>query len=332
VSAAVEPHTPPLTARPLEAWLGLWAETAGGTAHLINLSENHTFRVDLPDGGRFVLRVHRPGYQSAASIGSELAWLAALRAETSLPVPRPLAGRDGLPLQRLRLPGEAERHAVLFAFEPGAEPRPEDDLGALFATLGGLAAAAHRHVEDFTPPPGFTRPVWDADAILDRDGLWGDWRQGPGVAGGVEAMLGSLEARLRADLAAYGQGRDRFGLIHADMRLANLLVAGDKVTLIDFDDCGFGWFMYDFAASISFYEAASEAPELKRRWIAGYRAVRPLSAVDVAAIDTLVLLRRMALLAWIGSHHETELAQTHAPGFAAVTAQLAAPYLDRARS
>jgi len=35
----------------------------------------------------------------------------------------------------------------------------------------------------------------------------------------------------------------------------------------------------------------------------------------------------MALLAWIGSHHETELAQAHAENFARVTAELAAPYL-----
>ena len=61
------------------AGLGRWAETAGGAATLINLSENHTFRIDLPRGDRYILRVHRPGYQSPAAIDSELAWLAALR-------------------------------------------------------------------------------------------------------------------------------------------------------------------------------------------------------------------------------------------------------------
>jgi Ser/Thr protein kinase RdoA (MazF antagonist) len=113
------------------------------------------------------------------------------------------------------------------------------------------------------------------------------------------------------------------------MRLANLLVEGGRVTLIDFDDCGFGWFMYDFAAAISFHERDTQAPVWRRRWLAGYRRVRALSAADLAALDTMILLRRMALLAWIGSHGETELAQAQAPRFAAATAELALPYLAR---
>ncbi len=73
----------------VESCLDLWAETAGGVATLINLSENHTFRIDRADGARFILRVHRPGYQSPASIRSELEWLEALRRDSTLPVPRP---------------------------------------------------------------------------------------------------------------------------------------------------------------------------------------------------------------------------------------------------
>ena len=113
------------------------------------------------------------------------------------------------------------------------------------------------------------------------------------------------------------------------MRLANLLVDADRVTLIDFDDCGFGWFMYDFAAAISFHEDDPRAAEWRARWLAAYEAVRPLTLADRAVLDAMVLLRRMALLAWIGSHHETELARAHAADFAAGTAKLAANYLGR---
>ena len=313
----------------VSASLGLWAETAGGVATLINHSENHTFRVDCRDGGRAILRVHRPGYQSAASIESELEWIAALRRDTGLPVPRPLAGCDGRLLQTVMPRGGEPRSAVLFAFEPGVEPTPDDDLGGLFEVLGRFAATAHQHATRFQPSAGFSRQIWTADAILDSDGLWGDWLRAPGVDGMTAETLAELDRRLHADLAAYGTGPDRFGLIHADMRLANLLVDGERVTLIDFDDCGFCWFMYDFAASISFFEDSPKVPELRRQWLAGYGAIRTPSAADLAIIDTMVLLRRMALLAWIGSHAETPLAAAHADRFAAVTAALAEPYLRR---
>jgi Ser/Thr protein kinase RdoA (MazF antagonist) len=275
------------------------------------------------------LRVHRPHYQSAASIESELAWLEALRRDTELPVPQPLAGRNGRLLQTLVLRDGEPRYAVLFAEEPGVEPQPEDDLGNLFETLGRFAATAHAHAQRFVPPAGFSRQVWTAGAILERDGLWGDWRLAPGVSGSVGRRLAELDARLHSELALYGTGRDRFGLIHADMRLANLLVADGRLTLIDFDDCGFSWFMYDFAAAVSFFEDSPKIPALRRRWLDGYATVRPLSQADVAILDAMVLLRRMALLAWIGSHAETDLARRHAPNFAAATAELAGPYLAR---
>ncbi len=47
---------------------------------------------------------------------------------------------------------------------------------------------------------------------------------------------------LRDRLAAFlGTGPQRYGLVHADTRLANLLVDGGRVSVIDFDDSGFSW-------------------------------------------------------------------------------------------
>lgn len=305
-------------------WLPLWPETGRGKATLINLSENHIYRVDVDGVPRFILRLHRPGYQSLPTIESELSWIDALGRDTDLPVPEPLTGSNGNRVQVV-----ADRCGVLFAYKPGREAMPDDDNVALFRVLGGYAAKAHRHVESFDPPQGFTRPHWDVVAILNADGLWGDWRVAPHVSGAIRAVLDDLDAALRADIAAYGKGGDRYGLIHADMRLANVLIDGPRVRIIDFDDSGFGWFMYDFASAISFYEDAPDVPDLRRAWLEGYTEVRDLSAEDHRAIDAMVLLRRMALLAWIGSHAETDLAKSFEDDFARVTAELAVPYLAR---
>jgi len=86
---------------------------------------------------------------------------------------------------------------------------------------------------------------------------------------------------------------------------------------------------YDFAAGISFMEDDPRVPALRAAWLEGYRAVRPLSAADEVEIDSFIMLRRMALLAWIGSHAGTELARSQAPHFASVSARLARDYTDR---
>ena len=134
---------------------------------------------------------------------------------------------------------------------------------------------------------------------------------------------------LRRRLEAFGQARDRFGLVHADIRLANLLAEGEHVRVIDFDDCGWSWYMYDFATSVSFIEDHPDVPELTQAWVDGYRTVSPLDPAEEAELDTFVMLRRLLLVAWIGSHHQfaTEAAELGA-GFTAGTCALAERYLS----
>jgi Ser/Thr protein kinase RdoA (MazF antagonist) len=87
--------------------------------------------------------------------------------------------------------------------------------------------------------------------------------------------------------------------------------------------------MYDLAASLSFFETSPQVPALIRAWLQAYMQVRPLKADDIRMIDTMILFRRMALLAWIGSHEETALAKAHADRFATDTAEMARRYLAR---
>jgi len=317
----------PMTAQDIAPALVLWPQLLGGRAALLNHSENHTFRVDCSAGRSFMLRVHRTGYQSGQSIDSELAWLLALRADTAIPVPQPIAGGDGRLLQAFRGPDGTDHLAVLFDYIAGDEPTLEGNLVGLFGTLGRYAATLHRHAASWQRPAGFARRSWQASTILDADGPWGDWRLAPGVNAYNRPILDRLDATLWMRLAEYGLDPARYGLIHADMRLGNLLVDGDVVSLIDFDDCGFCWFTYDFAAAISFHETHPLVPALKAAWLAQYQAVRPLDGMDIGSINAMVMLRRMSLLAWIGSHAETGLAQQHAPGFADGTADLAERYL-----
>lgn len=304
----------------------LWRQLQGATARLINYSENHTFLFDGP-AGRYTLRVHRPDYQDADTIESELAWLSALRRDTDLCIAEPVAGADGTLLQSFSTPQGEIRHAVLFRFIAGNEPQMGEDLAPLFTALGAASATLHRHVIGWQMPPGFRRQAWNAASILDADGLWGNWRIAPGVNAENVAVINSATSLLRQRLADYGIGEERYGLIHADLRLGNLLVDGDTLSLIDFDDCGLCWFTYDFAASVSFYETHPAIPALRQAWLDGYQRVRPLSQTDIASLDSMILLRRMALLAWMGTHAETALAQTHVQGFADGTATLAARYL-----
>ena len=121
------------------------------TATMINLSENATYRIDAGGGKRWALRVHREGYHSKTAIGSELAWLQALRRDKAVTTPVPVAGRNGELIQSIRLEGQSLRHAVLFAWETGAEPS-EAELLWPFEVLGAATARMHLHARQWRRP------------------------------------------------------------------------------------------------------------------------------------------------------------------------------------
>ncbi len=311
------------------ASLPLWPVPEGARARLINVSENATYLVEA-DGFRSILRIHRPAYHSRRGIGQELAWSQALAESGLVDTPPPIPGRNGELVQEGHAPGLTEpRFMVMFAFAPGRQPDENEDLTAPFERLGAIAARTHLHSQAWAKPEPLERLVWDAEAVFGPKANWGDWRDAPNVTAEVRGVLEEAEALVCRRLAAFGKGPDRYGLVHADMRLANLLIEGERTTLIDFDDCGSGWFLYDFATGVSFMEDHPQVPALRRAWVKGYRSVRPLSEAEEAEIDTFVMLRRMALLAWIGSHIEAPEPQAMAPHFAANTARLAVDYLAR---
>ena len=317
-------------ARLADRSLALWPVPEGAAARLINVSENATFLVEAP-GWRSVLRVHREGYHSRRAIACELAWCAALGRDGVVATPRVVAGRDGEAIQTAAAEGlPAPRHMVMFEFLEGRHPDESHDLAGPFEALGEIAARTHLHSMAWERPEPFERLVWDLDAVFGPRPTWGHWRDGPNVSPEVAGVLEAVEATITRRLRAYGQGEERHGLIHADMRLANLLIdEGGRPRLIDFDDCGLGWFLYDFAAGISFMEDHPQVPALKAAWLRGYERARPLAPADREEIDTFVMLRRLALLAWIGSHIEAPEPQALAPGFARVSAALGRDYLAR---
>lgn len=309
--------------------LSLWEVPADATVRLINVSENATYLVEASNGYKAILRVHRENYHTRRAIECELAWLDALSRAEVVTTPGYYIGKDAEAIQEATVEGLPDpRFLVLFHFVEGMAPDESGELSEGYEELGVLAARCHNHAIAWEKPPNFERLTWDVDTVFGNQPTWGDWRDAPEVTDTVRAVLEKVEATIRSRLAAFGKAPTRFNLIHADMRLANLLIDKDGTRLIDFDDSGYGWFMYDFAASISFIEDDPRIPALKAAWLKGYRSIRPLSVDDEIEIDTFVMLRRMALLAWIGSHIEAPEPQALAPGFAATTARLGQTFLD----
>jgi Ser/Thr protein kinase RdoA (MazF antagonist) len=322
------PGLPPNHEEFARAALPAYGHRADAPMRLLSLSENATYLVlgEAP----LVLRVHRPGYHSLAAIRSELSWMAALRADTAVGTPQLIPARDGRDVVDAVVAG-AVLHVDAVTFIPGctAEEQP-DAVG--FDQLGRLTALMHNHVESWRTPEYFTRFRWDLETTISPIGRWGDWRNAPNLTAADATVIGLAVERILEQLTAFGTGPDRFGLVHADLRMANLMVDPSNpaapITVIDFDDCGWSWHLADLGAVVSFIEDTPEAERIIADWLRGYREVRVLPDDHLDLVPTFVMLRRIMLSAWIGSHADADAAAPLAPTFAAGTARLAQRYLN----
>lgn len=295
-------------------------------------SENKIYLVSDPEcEHKYVIRVNsgRLAYHTRACIESELQWMMALYQDTDIEVPEVAAATDGSIVQRINFSSDgAQRFAAVYSFLPGAEPS-EENLNTGFKRLGRLTAKMHIHVRDWMAPTSFERPLLTPANILEDKLNWGPWQAGEDIDASRHDLLCRVEDRIREDLATVPEDKDHFGLIHADLRLANLLVDGDRTAIIDFDDCGFGWYFYDLAAALSFLEERDDVPDLISEWVAGYSDVIKPSAVLLDKIPAFVMLRRLQLLGWVGyQRHLIPFARDISKQFSADTCKLAEKYLE----
>lgn len=297
------------------------------TITLLSISENATFLLTEGDR-RLVLRIHRDGYHPLPAIRSELAWIDDLRRVAAVRTPALVPTTTGESVTAVTSCG-ATRFVSAFEFIDGviAEERPAD-IG--YDDLGEITARLHAHACGWDRPEWFERFRWDADTMLGPQARWGDWRSAPNMNRSLRERITPAAEQAVTALHRYGTAPDRFGLVHADLRLANLMVGSDTVdtiTVIDFDDCGWSWFLTDLGSVVSWMEDSAEVDAIIAAWLDGYRRVRDLGEEHRAMIPTFVMVRRLMLTAWIGTHPEAEIAQQVSGHFASGTAELADRYL-----
>jgi len=280
---------------------------------LLKHRENAVFRVDEPvRGERFVLRVHRQDYQSAEAIRSELHWMRALAADGVI-TPLPVAATDGELVVTKSSAGVPEaRHCDVLTFVEG------ESLESLLAgagaslepvtLLGELCGRLHRHSRSWELPAGFVRRQWDEEGLLSERSPWGYYGDLAVLDADQRELIGRARKRTLERLAVYGKSADRYGLIHADFMPDNVLVKDGRAAVLDFDDSGFGWYLYDPATFLAFH-VVGDFDSVRDAWLEGYRSVVPMDAEALAELPTLIMARFLVGLGWMHTRRETEMAQ-----------------------
>ncbi len=240
---------------------------------LVSYRENAVYKLMTAEGD-FALRIHRAGYHSNEELYSEILWMEAL-SQQGIATPEILKTRQGAPFVIIESDNVPESRQVDLVSWINGTPLNEviDKSNQLdmHRYVGELMGRLHNHANQWTPPESFTRFSWDDEGLLGENPLWGRFWEIEYLTKVQREVVLKARDMAKAQLQAFGQHKDRYGLIHCDLLTDNLLKDDEAVRIIDFDDCGYGWHLFDMATYMSSYAYEANFEEIKTAFIEGYR-------------------------------------------------------------
>jgi len=282
-----------------EASLRLMVD-AGNTTYRVKAVGPRPVEGSLYVDGCYSLRLHQPGYQNEGAIDSELEWLHAL-SEAGLPVPHPLATLEGGLSVEVSVPGvPVARRCSLLRWVKGrmaGKPVRPWHMNA----IGRLIAKLQNHASTWRPPPGFVRRHYD------RNGLWGDdtgtgytadevW---PRIPRRFFGAFREVTTRVEEVMEDWGKGPDVYGLIHADLGTeANVLFHRGEARAIDFDDGGYGYWVYDLAIPLVDLDGNEALPIFRDALLEGYAEIRSMPEEQLDKLDLFQAAFRALEIFW----------------------------------
>lgn len=294
----------------------------GASYTFVTGRENQVYRVSSPEG-EYALRIKRPGLRTEQELLSELVWLEAM-SRSGLSVPTPKPSGSGKLLEKI------DSYTVdLLGWMQGDPlgqtglPLDLTDPEAVFYRTGVCMAKFHLACDNWPPPTGFQRISWDSEGLLGEAPLWGRFWDNPSLDDDSKQLFEQFRAQARDRLNRYA-GQLDYGLIHADMVRENILIDGDRIHILDFDDSGFGYRLFDVATALIKNLDEPNFIDLQAALINGYSSQRPL---DIKHLNLFMALRATTYVGWIISRMKEKDAQVRNKRFISTARKLCTDYL-----
>ncbi len=303
---------------------------------LIKFRENAVFEVIDGDGNQAVLRVHRQGYHDQENLESELKWMSML-SQNGISVPKPVMpanGRWTVDASSDDVPGvwKVDMLSWLSGQMLGEVGEPldisPDKIENVFGNIGKTTARLHNLTAGWPEQNDMIRHAWDKDGLVGDSPLWGRFWELAALTPDQVDLLQEIRKVTAGKLDDFGRNDQNYGLIHADLVPENVFVAGDDIQLIDFDDAGFGWHLFEIATALMWLRDEPEYATMERALLDGYQSERPLSQKDLDALPLFFVVRSLTYLGWIHTRQNTVTAQEMTPFIVEMVCGIAQEYLN----
>lgn len=271
----------------------------GIASHQIQLLESfESFIYEFErEGADYILRIGHTFRKSAALIHGEMDWINHL-ARGGVSVARAIPSLSGELVEAIDDADGGQFLVTAFVKAKGQKPWDAGWSPARYENYGRLLGQMHALAVDYQPAPAWRRPEWD-EASLNFIELY---------LPASEVIAHQSYRSVLAHIHALSKDPASYGLIHQDAHQNNFFMDADgTLTLFDFDDCAYSWFINDIAIvlfyismdaeELGFPDAASFTHEFLTHFLRGYRQAYSLSPAWLKEIPVFLKLRELELYA-----------------------------------
>ena len=140
-------------------------------------------------------------------------------------------------------------------------------------------------------------------------------------------MLLDVADRLDGVLNTFGKSPDRYGLSQGDLLPENIFVCDDGLRILDFDDAGDSWCMFDIATAVFDLAITPAFEPCLAATVRGYREHRDLPEEHLALFPAFFLARLLSYLGWCAKKPHMPQSAAIKPLLLAVAEQRAPEFL-----
>jgi Ser/Thr protein kinase RdoA (MazF antagonist) len=180
-------------------------------------------------------------------------------------------------------------------------------------SIGTFLATLHQHSAQFKLPTNFIRPKLDWEGLFGKRSPYQSDDEEKTFTTHQKEVLDEVAEKVRAVMEQLGETSDVFGLVHGDFIAKNILIDDDAVCVIDFDDCGFGYYLYDFAPLLLQFSNSPRYEMVKELFWQAYTITRPLPENHRNYLEAFVAGRHVASCRWIAGNLQNPTVRERAP-------------------
>ncbi len=264
--------------------------------------ENFIYEIQV-DGSARILRIAHSLHRNANMIAAEIDWINYLtmngvNAACAYPS---LAGQF---TETILMPDGSHFTAAAFHKAAGHPPQRTDWQTWLPMSLGKLVGKMNRLAQSYNSPGADVQRPQMLDDMADFGARY--------LPSSQKVVIQKYE-QLMQQLRTLPTTPDVYGMVHQDVHGGNFFVQDEQITLFDFDDSIYGWYVYDIAMAFMYVlplhcqsqQDIEQGKEFLLKFLHGYTQENPISRDWLALIPLFLKIREIDL--YIAIHRSMDL-------------------------